>query len=113
MTLENGALKRRSEMTLENENVKVSGIISERDYVCKIALLGKASKDTTVSLSLLYSTTKNFAFTAEASVLSSTAACCTAVARICPVNSVNLLYTLYEYSYHFSVFLPLPNRGGR
>lgn len=28
--------------------MKVSGIISERDYVCKIALLGKASKDTTV-----------------------------------------------------------------
>lgn len=30
------------------ELIKVSGIISERDYVCKIALLGKASKDTTV-----------------------------------------------------------------
>ncbi len=32
------------------DDEKVSGIISERDYVCKIALLGKASKDTTVSL---------------------------------------------------------------
>ncbi|CAM9575131.1 unnamed protein product [Ectocarpus sp. 8 AP-2014] len=30
------------------KNGVVSGIISERDYVCKIALLGKASKDTTV-----------------------------------------------------------------
>lgn len=29
---------------------QVSGIISERDYVCKVALLGKASKDTTVRL---------------------------------------------------------------
>lgn len=34
-------------------NEKVSGIISERDYVCKIALLGKASKDTTVRLTLM------------------------------------------------------------
>ncbi|CAN0507181.1 unnamed protein product, partial [Scytosiphon promiscuus] len=27
---------------------QVSGIISERDYVCKVALLGKHSKDTKV-----------------------------------------------------------------
>ena len=26
----------------------ISGVVSERDYVCKIALLGKTSKDTTV-----------------------------------------------------------------
>lgn len=28
---------------------KISGVISERDYVCKIALLGKKSRDTAVS----------------------------------------------------------------
>ena len=27
---------------------KISGVVSERDYVCKIALLGKTSKETTV-----------------------------------------------------------------
>lgn len=43
----NGLLKKWREQI--DENAKVSGIISERDYVCKIALLGKASKDTTVS----------------------------------------------------------------
>lgn len=30
------------------ETGKISGVVSERDYVCKIALLGKTSKDTTV-----------------------------------------------------------------
>lgn len=27
---------------------KISGVVSERDYVCKIALLGKTSKETKV-----------------------------------------------------------------
>jgi len=31
-----------------NADGKISGVVSERDYVCKIALLGKTSKDTTV-----------------------------------------------------------------
>lgn len=31
-----------------DEDGKISGVVSERDYVCKIALLGKTSKETKV-----------------------------------------------------------------